>query len=438
MADTRFYSLVRTATISATAAGLLIGTGGVLAPPAGSTPVAAPAAPVLWSGVVRDAAGRPAAGAVTLYVRDGKDQLHPLSSAVTDGHGAFVARAAWSPTLAGLTDPTGNLTVVAVAGTGGQGSIAINTVRWLPEVGRWAPAGPGLAAQRSLSGLRSRPSTDELSRAFGPLDGVSTDLRVVDSPAASAAAEAAGLQPHVPGPKYNPGCTAWGSAELAPSKSYIGASNVAKNSPWAVGFTYQNTDTSSYTVGFTANGSNTWSVAGSTTTGSSLTLTGGGTTTASSTQDIGRKYWISSYTYEYTWKCWFYQGPPPGDPGEWPTYYTVEKGGWYSDFSADTWGLMPACSAPSGSHDDFVVGPTLYAQSDANTYTSFNNSYTASIPTNPSPFTGGVTVTNVNYFGATITNKYTNNSTTASKHLCGTSAKPVKESTWVVAGNMSS
>jgi len=352
----------------------------------------------------------------------------------TDANGAFAVRMSWRADLARLADRSGNVTFMLVSGSTTEFAMVATTMKYVSALGGW-----GTAPQaKAMEGRVASTAATAGNAALPTLTGTTMDVpsQAVPAPPGTVGTNAVAALSGQPYPGAPVACTLFASSDLPPVKTYIGHTAIQKAAGWEVEFDYMNTSTTSSSVGVAAEGTG-WAWGGATTVESTLGAWAKVPTQGSADHQVGRKHWIRVSLYKYHWRCYHGSTTPVTTPGYWTSTYSVEKGPWYSDFSADDFGdaAVPACTSVNGGPNDFELVPDgTFARQDG-TAQYIDNSFEVGIPeVGPAKFKGAVTVTNKNAVGNSVTNIYHNKLATGKKHLCGTANQsPVYGSGSVVA-----
>ena len=93
---------------------------------------------------------------------------------------------------------------------------------------------------------------------------------------------------------------------------------------------------------------------------------------------------------------------------------------------------MIDANSGGGPNDLLVTGGATVTRLSTEA-TVIADSFSVGIPQNSVLFTGGVQVNDSASKGSTVSYSYHNLNTSANKYLCGTSANPIRGSSWVVA-----
>ena len=415
--------------------------------PAGSLPLLDRAAdPLLWTGTYRNSAGAAVPGATLLLsARYGSAELRtavPGAAATidlglvrTDANGEFAVRLPWRADLARLADRSGNVTFMLVSGSTTELAMVATTLKYVAALGGWGTAPQAKVVEERLSSNAAMVSN---AATLPPLAGATMDVPslAVTPPAGTRSTNRVDAASGQPYPGAPVACTLFASSDLPPVKTYIGHTAIQKAAGWEVEFDYANTSTTSSSVGVAAEGTG-WAWGGATTVESTLGAFASVTTPGSADHQVGRKHWIRVSLYKYHWRCYHGSTTPVTTPGYWSSTYSVEKGPWYADFSADDFGdaAVPACTSVNGGPNDFELLPNARFGREDGTAQYIDNSFEVGIPeVGPAKFKGAVTVTNKNSVGNSVTNIYHNKLATGKKHLCGTANQsPVYGSGSVVA-----
>jgi hypothetical protein len=218
-------------------------------------------------------------------------------------------------------------------------------------------------------------------------------------------------------------------------KAVIGLAYLQKTKYWHATFSYTQTNTSSFTVGWSENAGGygaAFSAAGSETTSS--TDEAGGTVDVNSgvNSATGRAYWITVHSSISHWRCWNSSTTPPASPGNWPDYLTIEPGAWARDFAADNV-KVPACNV-NNANNQFRVGGGAQFHRNTGSSTTISSSINGSVsaPGGPISFHLGANVENSNTT-SDLVNYAWRNTSTGNKFLCGIDAPPLTGRTRVVA-----
>jgi len=312
---------------------LLVGTLGLLGMPMAEA--ADPPVPVLWEGRVVEASGAPAAAEVVAYARPAAadlpasgNALVPVARTTTDGAGHYVLRSGRTAALRAVEDEVGwsNVMVVAFGDKGGT-SLAVDSIAWSPG-GRWVTS----PAERADPG--SSVSDDALDREHPAV------MTLVDS------GKAGSMPVAMPPPQRQAGQCAgpYKTEDLGVHMTKVGELHLEKQ--WLGTFTYTTTKSTSFQVGFRAEGKD-WSAGGS-----NSSIKGSSSSTGS-----GELSGPEMYSFEadiiykkYTWKC--------NRAEQWNWVETVEASQWKGGIIQLTRGPAPACNPnfrssipPNGTHN---------------------------------------------------------------------------------------
>lgn len=347
-----------------------------------AVPAAADAAPVLWTGEVRNGAGAPLDAEVIAYLRPPVDELRvglnlaPLTRTTTDEAGRFTLRAVPTEAILAIADPWVTVMVVAYSAEGM--SVAVDSVAWRPDgwVTRPADLQPGAAPAPALP-EEERPS-----------------VLVVQQPRPDASVGVA--KPPPAGL-----CGIIKEKDLEPA--YVAIGELHLGSHWQGEFTYTNTKSTSFEIGWRPEGKN-WSVAGSTSKSRKTEGSSGGVLRA---VDHPRMftYRIRTKFRQYTWNCRGHDVEHTDSTGK---VDTVEPTGWTGGVVRDEFGSTPGC--PNMEWSDPVPGEDGWFSRGSGSSTTFGRAI------NVIGFEGAVTST----VSDVVLYKWTN---TLSFHrlLCGES-----------------
>jgi hypothetical protein len=348
-----------------------------------AVPARAEAGPVLWNGEVRNAGGAPEAAEVIAYLRPVADELQPgvlltpIARTTTDAAGRFRLRALPTDRILAVADPWVTVMVVAYAADGM--SLAVDSVAW--RAGRWI----------------TRPG--ELEPGGVELPGFPAEERppvlVIRPPATGAAIPAA-----TPPPVGL--CAMTKKRDLDPG--YVTVGELHLNTGWAGEFTYTNTKSTSFEVGWRPAGKN-WSGGGSSSGSHDTGISRGGEIPA---EDGPRMFHYDLQTLFrlYTWRC---RGHDAEHTDSWGDVETVEASGWTGGVRRYGGGPEPGCN---GQYES-PVPPGEYLSRSKGASTTFGGAI------NVLGFSGSVT----SAVSSSVNWKWTN-TMRIERNLCG-------ETNWV-------
>ena len=360
--------------------------------------------PVLWQGVVRDASGRPVAGAnVNAYARPPASLLRsgapllPVAGTVTSGSGDFTLRTPLTAALETLSDDAGWITVMVAAVSEEGISLALDSVAWEPSPG---VAATGHDHRSDIVGGRWVTSPAEREAEHGRMLEASEaqhDLvhherpRVLvleRSPRRHRVAASAGK----PGPAR--GCAQSDVKDLGTRPVAVGELHL--NSRWAGLFSYTNTKSTSFQAGFSRDGKK-WEAAGSVSVNDEAQFGQEGTLAP---EDMNRvfTYDADMVFKRFTWLC--------GSEYQYYFVETIEPTRWTGSLHRRSGGAEPSCEARYVTS----VTPNTSAKRKAGSGVTLHNAISVG------GFTGSVTST-----VSTVVRHEYNNVVSHHRALCGSS-----------------